>query len=201
MSDRSGIFAGDDPFAILQQWMDDATQSEPSDPNAMTLATVDADGMPDLRIVLLKGIEDGALVFYTNYTSRKSEQLIQSGKAAINFHWKTLARQARFRGTITKTSEDVSDAYYASRPLGSRIGAWASDQSKPLSNKQALVDRVAHFEEEFGPNPPRPAHWGGFRLVPNEIEFWAAGEFRLHDRFRWARQNCTTPWQIDRLNP
>lgn len=201
MDDRTGIFEGADPLAILDRWMGEAAKSEPNDPNAMTLATVDEDGMPDLRIVLLKGIEDGALVFYTNYTSRKSVQLIEAGKAAVNFHWKTLARQARFRGIIEKTSDTTSDEYYHSRPLGSRIGAWASAQSQPLEHKQELIDRVAAYEEKYGANPPRPPHWGGFRLIPSEIEFWAAGEFRLHDRFRWTRQKSGTSWQIDRLNP
>lgn len=201
MPDRDGIFAGNDPFEIFDRWFESATESEPSDPNAMTLATVDADGMPDLRIVLLKGVEDNRLVFFTNYESRKGQQLIDTGKAAVNFHWKSLGRQVRFRGQVTKASAETSDEYYASRPLGSRIGAWASKQSQPLSDKTVLVDRVAQYEAELGKNPARPPHWGGFLLEPTEIEFWCQGEFRLHDRFRWSRSIGSNSWTTARIFP
>ena len=201
MSERDGLFEGHDPFEIFERWFQEAAAAEPNDPNAMTLATVDADGLPDLRIVLLKGVEDGGLVFFTNYESRKGQQLIETGSAAVNFHWKSLARQVRFRGAVSKVTEAASDEYYQTRPLGSRIGAWASQQSQPLENKQVLIDRVSQFETEFGQSPPRPAHWGGFRLVPTEVEFWSAGEFRLHDRFRWSREQEGKTWKIQRLNP
>lgn len=201
MTDRTGIFAGDDPFAIFGEWFEEASAAELNDPNAMTLATVDADGMPDARIVLLKAVEDGTLQFFTNYESRKGEQLIAGKKAALNFHWKSLGRQVRFRGNVVKTGTKISDEYYATRPLGSRVGAWASRQSRPLSNKEELIDRVAELEGTLGASPSRPPHWGGFQLAPTEIEFWCNGDFRLHDRFRWTRDFGDDTWRIARLNP
>ena len=199
MSDRTGIFAGDDPFAIARRWLEEAGQGEPSDPNAAALATADADGMPDVRIVLIKAIEDDALVFFTNYDSCKGQQLAANPKAALVFHWKSLARQLRVRGTVSRESAAASDAYFATRPLGSRIGAWASRQSAPLDSRGRLMRDAARIELEKGPNPPRPPHWGGFRLRPVTFEFWAAGRFRLHDRFRWTRRG--EGWQITRLYP
>ncbi len=201
MATRSGIFAGDDPFALTREWMDAAAPGELSDPNAMALATVDPSGLPNVRIVLLKDIEDDAFVFYTNYESAKGQELAASGKAALVLHWKSLKRQVRVRGLVQKEDGEKADAYYASRPLGSRIGAWASRQSQPLDTKASLVAAVTKAGVTYGTNPPRPPFWGGFRIRPLEFEFWADGEFRLHDRFRWRRATLETEWNICRLNP
>lgn len=199
MSDRSGIFAGDDPFALARAWLAEATATEPNDPNAVALATVDADGMPDVRTVLLKDIEDAGFVFYTNYDSAKGTQIAATRKAAFVMHWKSLRRQVRVRGTVTREDGPQADAYYRSRALQSRIGAWASRQSRPLADRQALLDAVARTEAEQGTDPARPPFWGGFRIAPTQIEFWADGAFRLHDRFRWLRTDAG--WDVTRLNP
>lgn len=199
--DRSGIFAGDDPFKLAQSWLAEAEGTEPNDPNAIALATVDADGLPNVRMVLLKEIEAAAFVFYTNYTSKKAQEIAATGKAAFVLHWKSLRRQIRVRGTLSREDGPQADAYYASRSLKSRLGAWASDQSKPLTSRTALVAEVARQTAKQGLNPQRPPFWGGFRLTPVEIEFWADGAFRLHDRFRWTRERPTDPWDIVRLNP
>ena len=201
MSDRSGIFAGDDPFTIARRWLEEAGQTEPNDPNAIALATVDADGMPNARMVLLKDIEDDAFVFYTNYGSAKAQEIAAAGKCAFVLHSKTLRRQIRVRGITQKEDGPAADAYYASRSLKSRLGAWASDQSKPLSSRLALMADVAHVTAQQGPNPARPPFWGGIRIVPVEIEFWADGAFRLHDRFQWRREATGMLWTILRLNP
>lgn len=201
MNDRAGIFAGDDPFEIARQWLAEATPVEPSDANAMALATVDDTGMPDVRVVLLKGIEADRFVFFTNYESNKGRQIASSGKVAFNIHWKSLKRQIRVRGLIAKEPAESSDAYYQSRPLGSRIGAWASQQSAPIAEKQVLVDAVQQAELDHGETPQRPPHWGGYNITPLEIEFWSDGAFRLHDRFCWSRENTNSDWKIRRLNP
>ncbi len=199
--DRNGIFAGDDPFAIARAWLAEAEASEPNDPNAIALATVDAGGLPNVRMVLLKEIEPAAFVFYTNYGSVKAREIEGAGKAAFVMHWKSLRRQIRVRGLVEREEGPQADAYYASRSLKSRLGAWASQQSQPLSSRGALMAEVAKVTAARGPNPPRPPFWGGFRLRPLEIEFWADGAFRLHDRFRWSRQTPAEPWDIVRLNP
>jgi pyridoxamine 5'-phosphate oxidase len=199
--DRDGIFAGNDPFALARSWLAEAETHEPNDPNAIALSTVDADGMPNVRMVLLKDIEPAAFVFYTNYTSKKAQEIENAGKAAFVMHWKSLRRQVRVRGFVSREEGAAADAYYASRSLKSRLGAWASDQSKPLSSRGALVAEVARQTAKHGLNPPRPPFWGGFRIVPTEIEFWADGAFRLHDRFRWTRSGISAPWDITRLNP
>lgn len=201
MSDRTGIFAGEDPFAIARAWLSEAEASEPNDPNAIALASVDADGLPNVRMVLLKEIEDAAFVFYTNYGSAKGQELTQSGKAAFVMHWKSLRRQIRVRGTVTREEGPQADAYYTSRSLQSRLGAWASQQSQPLSSRGALMADVAKITVTHGPNPKRPPFWGGFRIDPVEIEFWADGAFRLHDRFRWRRKSADEAWEVLRLNP
>ena len=201
MSDRSGIFAGDDPFAIARRWLDEARAREPNDPEAMALATVDQHGLPNVRMVLLKAIEDGHFVFYTNYESAKGRELAQTPKVAFVLHWKSLGRQIRVRGDVSKEAPEVSDAYFDSRPLGSRIGAWASRQSAPLASKSDLVKAVAKTQLAQGTRPRRPDHWGGYRIEPVEIEFWAAGAFRLHDRFRWRRADWAAAWEIQRLIP
>lgn len=198
---RSGIFKGDNPFDIARAWLGEATETELNDPNAIALSTVDADGMPNARMVLLKAIEDDAFVFFTNYESAKAIEIETAGKAAFVMHWKSLQRQIRVRGTIERESDEASDLYYKSRALGSRIGAWASAQSRPLLSKASLMEAVAREGLRHGPNPKRPPFWGGYRIVPSEVEFWAAGDFRLHDRFRWTRATGAKSWSISRLNP
>ncbi len=199
--DRTGIFACDDPFALARDWLGQAEASEVNDPNAIALATVDADGLPNVRMVLLKEIEAAAFVFYTNYGSAKGRELEASGKAAFVMHWKSLRRQVRVRGPVVREEGPQADEYYASRSLQSRLGAWASQQSQPLSSRGALMADVAKVTLSHGPSPKRPPFWGGFRLTPLEIEFWADGAFRLHDRFKWSRQSIDQPWKIERLNP
>ncbi|MGB8811930.1 MAG: pyridoxamine 5'-phosphate oxidase [Paracoccaceae bacterium] len=199
--DRSGIFAGDDPFAIARDWLAEAEATEPNDPNAIALGTVDAAGMPNVRMVLLKDIEPAGFVFYTNFGSAKGQEIAGAGKAAFVMHWKSLRRQIRVRG-ITSTEQGVAaDEYYASRSLKSRLGAWASQQSQPLSSRLSLMAEVAKVTASKGTNPARPPFWGGIRIQPLEIEFWADGAFRLHDRFRWQRNSLKDVWKIDRLNP
>ncbi|MGD9917639.1 MAG: pyridoxamine 5'-phosphate oxidase [Paenirhodobacter sp.] len=207
MSDRSGIFAGDDPFEIAKRWLSEAEASEINDPNAIAIATVDRDGLPNVRMVLLKEIEGqeapsgGAFVFYTNYTSAKGQEIEGAGKAAFVMHWKSLRRQIRVRGLVTREEGEQADHYYASRALTSRLGAWASHQSQPLASRGALMAEVAKLTARLGPNPKRPPFWGGYRITPLEIEFWADGAFRLHDRFRWRRATPADAWEISRLNP
>jgi pyridoxamine 5'-phosphate oxidase len=199
--DRDGIFAGSDPFAIARAWLAEAEAVEPNDPNAIALATVDADGLPNARMVLLKEIEPAGFVFYTNYGSKKGREIDASGKAAFVLHWKSLRRQIRVRGTTGREDGPQADAYYASRSLKSRLGAWASDQSQPLSSRETLLAKVAGLTLTKGVNPGRPPFWGGIRIIPSEIEFWADGAFRLHDRFRWTRATAADDWAVERLNP
>lgn len=201
MSDRTGIFAGDDPFEIARNWLVEAEASEPNDPNAIALSTVDSSGLPNARMVLLKDIEADAFVFYTNYGSAKAREIEQAGKAAFVMHWKSLRRQIRVRGIVSREDGPQADAYYNSRSLKSRLGAWASHQSQPLSSRAALVAEVAKVTAQQGPMPKRPPFWGGFRITPVEIEFWADGAFRLHDRFVWRRESVSAQWSIQRLNP
>jgi pyridoxamine 5'-phosphate oxidase len=200
-SKRTGIFAGDDPFEIARSWLVEAEGAEPNDPNAIALSTVDADGMPNARMVLLKDIEDGAFVFYTNYGSAKASEIDQGGKAAFVMHWKSLRRQIRVRGVVEREVGDKADAYYASRSLPSRLGAWASKQSQPLGSRGELLAEVAKITASKGLNPDRPPFWGGYRITPTEIEFWADGQHRLHDRFRWSRGAAENAWKIERLQP
>lgn len=199
--DRSGIFAGDDPFQLARDWLAEAEQTEPNDPNAIALATVDAEGLPNVRMVLLKEIEADAFVFYTNYGSKKGQEIAASGKAAFVLHWKSLRRQIRVRGVTEREEGPQADDYFASRSLKSRLGAWASQQSQPLSSREALMAEAAKVGLTKGPNPPRPPYWGGIRIRPVEIEFWADGTFRLHDRFRWSRSGMDGPWVTHRLYP
>ena len=201
MADRDGKFAGDNPFEIVRDWLNEAKKAELNDPSAIALSTVDAQGMPNARMVLLKDVEDGAFVFYTNYTSAKAAELDHAQKAAFVMHWKSLRRQIRVRGVVEKESGAQSDAYYASRSLKSRLGAWASEQSKPLQSRATLMAKVAKVTTQHGTNPVRPPFWGGYRITPVEIECWADGAFRLHDRFRWIREKPNAQWQISRLNP
>jgi pyridoxamine 5'-phosphate oxidase len=201
VSERSGIFSGDDPFEIARQWLGEAEAQEPNDANAIALATVDGDGLPNARMVLLKKIEAAAFVFYTNYDSAKGVELDASGKAGFVMHWKSLRRQIRVRGLVSREDGPQADAYYASRSLQSRLGAWASQQSKPLASRGALVAEVAKVTLKHGNAPKRPHNWGGYRIAPLEIEFWADGAFRLHDRFVWRRASVDENWSINRLNP
>ena len=201
MTDRSGIFAGEDPFLLAQRWLDEAESAEPNDPNAVALATADPEGLPNVRMVLLKEIEDDAFVFYTNYGSAKGREIDASGKAAFVAHWKSLRRQIRARGLVEREEGPKADAYYASRSLQSRLGAWASRQSQPLASRATLMAEVAKVTARKGPNPPRPPFWGGFRLRPLDIEFWADGAYRLHDRFRWSRKAPDEKWSVERLSP
>ncbi|NIZ12666.1 pyridoxamine 5'-phosphate oxidase [Phaeobacter sp. HF9A] len=201
MADNDGLFAGDNPFDIARRWLAEAEKSEINDPNAIALATVDASGMPNARMVLLKEIENSAFVFYTNYESAKGQEIASSGTAAFVMHWKSLRRQIRVRGHVAKEEGPQADAYFQSRSLKSRLGAWASRQSQPLSSRSALMADVAKVTAQKGPNPKRPHFWGGFRLTPIEIEFWADGAFRLHDRFVWRRATAEEDWQVQRLCP
>ena len=201
MVTRKGIFAGDDPFQLARDWLAEAERTEPSDPNAMQLATVDQSGLPNVRTVLLKEIEDTAFVFYTNYGSAKGREIEASGKAAFVMHWKSLHRQIRVRGLVEREDGAIADLYFKSRALQSKVGAWASRQSQPLQSRKALMAEVARQGLRHGTDPERPPFWGGFRIRPVEIEFWADGAFRLHDRFRWTRETLEDPWEIVRLHP
>jgi pyridoxamine 5'-phosphate oxidase len=198
----SGDFTNrDDPFALFGEWLADATAHEINDPNAMSLATVDADGMPDVRMVLLKGYDPRGFVFYTNFESAKGTQLLGSMKAAVCFHWKSLRRQVRVRGPVEIVSDAEADEYYATRPRGSRIGAWASRQSRPLESRFALEKAVADYTLRHPVGDiPRPAHWSGFRILPQAMEFWHDRPFRLHDRMRFVRE-AGGGWETTRLYP
>lgn len=201
MADDSDIFAGDDPIAIACRWLSEAEETEPNDANAIALATADPSGLPNVRMVLLKEIEDNAFVFYTNYESAKGAELAANPQAAFVMHWKSLHRQVRVRGTVSREEGPQADAYYKSRALQSRIGAWASEQSRPLSSRTALMAKVAQIGATKGTNPDRPPFWGGFRITPLEIELWADGAFRLHDRFQYVRETPEADWQCERLSP
>lgn len=207
MSDgRSGIFAGDDPFDLARAWLSEAAETELNDPNAIALATSGPDGLPNVRMVLLKEIEAdgpaGAFLFYTNFESAKGAELTANPQAAFVMHWKSLRRQIRARGPVERVEAEKADAYYASRPYQSRIGAWASAQSHPLSSRRALLAEAAKAAAAHPLDPPRPPHWGGFRIRPLEIEFWADGEFRMHDRFLWTRAAPGyADWTVTRLYP
>lgn len=197
----SSIFGATDPFTLFADWLAEAGDTEPNDPNAIALATVDATGMPNVRVVLLKEVEADAFVFYTNYHSAKGREIAATGKAAFVIHWKSLRRQVRVRGTVSREEGGKADAYYASRALGSRLGAWASRQSQPLADRDTLFRSVESARARFADDPPRPPFWGGFRLVPQEMEFWADGPFRLHDREVWRKSVLDTRWHAQRLSP
>ena len=201
MEKRTEIFAGNNPFIIARRWLGEAEKVELNDPNAMALSTVDGDGMPNVRVVLLKSVEDDAFVFYTNYSSKKAEEAFGAGKAAFVIHWKSLRRQIRCRGIVEREDGPVADEYFSSRSILSRVGAVASQQSQILQSRNFLMDRVATLEAKYGENITRPEFWGGIRIRPVELEFWADGEARLHDRFRWARDTQEAEWTVDRLYP
>lgn len=201
MNDRSGIFSGDNPIEIIRRWMSEARKIEINDPEAAALASVDKNGMPNVRMVLVKIIEKNSLLFFTNYTSAKANELNFAGKAALVFHWKSIRRQIRVRGVVAKEDGTIADDYYRSRSINSRLGAWASDQSSPLQSREKLETNLQTARKKHGDDPKRPKFWGGFRLTPLEIEFWRDGEHRLHDRFTWKRRGTDAVWQIDRLYP
>jgi len=189
-----------EPFALFGQWLEDAKAREPNDANAMALATVDADGLPDARMVLLKGFDAAGFVFYTNTQSAKGRELDANPKAALLFHWKSLRRQVRIRGEVTRVGDAEADAYFASRARASQIGAWASEQSRPLPDRFALEKRVAEFTVKFGLGKvERPPHWTGYRLVPSSLEFWRDRAFRLHDRVLFTRS--AGGWTTSKLYP
>ena len=193
------ISAGTDPFVLFQTWFDEAVTAEINDPDAIALASVNADGMPSVRMVLLRQWSKDGFLFFTNYQSRKSGELLATGKAAFCMHWKSLRKQVRVTGQVGKATAAQSDAYFNSRGRGSQIGAWASAQSQPLGSRAELMAKVEAHDKKFPDSVTRPPHWGGFCLVPEEIEFWADGEHRLHDRFRFTRAD--SGWDIQRLNP
>lgn len=190
----------EDPLVLFQSWLAEAGESESNDPTAMSLATVGQDGMPSSRMVLLKGSDEHGFVFYTNYESRKGVQLLDHAKAALLFHWKSLRRQVRIEGEVQQVLSEEADEYFATRPRQSQIGAWASDQSRPLAGRFELEKRVARFAAKFAVGKiPRPPHWSGFRVVPARIEFWQDGAFRLHDRLVYLRDGPA--WRTERLYP
>lgn len=196
------IFTETDPVALFAEWLADARRKEPNDANAVALATADPTGLPDVRMVLLKDADASGFVFYTNLESAKGRQLDANPKAAMCFHWKSLRRQVRLRGEIEPVSAKEADAYFASRARDSRIGAWASAQSRPLESRFALEKAVAREAARFGlGDVPRPPHWSGFRLVPNSFEFWRDRPFRLHDRLVFRRESPGSAWQTERLYP
>ncbi len=191
-----------DPFALFGLWLKEAGGSEINDPEAMALATVDADGLPDARMVLCKGADERGLVFYSNVGSAKGRELEGQPRAAALFHWKSLRRQARFRGAVTELTGGESDAYFATRPRGSQIGAWASQQSRPLASRAALESAVEAYERRFADGGvPRPEYWRGFRLDPVEIEFWRDRPSRLHERLLFERQTTDATWEKRLLYP
>jgi pyridoxamine 5'-phosphate oxidase len=203
----AGLTVGDftiaeEPLRLFAEWFAEAKRAEPVNPDAMALATVDADGLPNARMVLLKGFDECGFVFYTNFDSVKGQELAAAPKAALAFYWKTLQRQVRLRGSVEPVSPAEADAYFSSRSRMAQIGAWASKQSEPLESRLAFEKAVARYTAKFGAGPvPRPPHWSGYRVVPQTIEFWKERPFRLHDRIRFSRSAPDAPWSKTRLYP
>ena len=194
--------AADEPFRLFTAWLGEATTAEPRDPTAMTLATVDADGLPNARMVLLKGVDERGFVFYTNIDSQKGRELDTQPKAALVFHWKSLNWQIRIRGTVESVTAAEADAYFATRPKQAQIGAWASKQSAPLESRVAFEKAVALYAAKYAlGSVPRPPNWSGYRVIPLRIEFWHDRPFRLHDRIEFVRENLGSPWNKTRLYP
>ncbi len=204
---ETGLTTGDftqesEPFSLFGAWLDEAKASEINDPNGVALATVDADGLPNVRMVLLKDFDERGFVFYTNFESQKGQEILGSMKAAMCFHWKSLRRQVRLRGPVEIVSDAEADEYYKTRPRGSRIGAWASKQSRPLESRFALEKAVAEYGLRHAVGDiPRPDHWSGFRIRPTSIEFWKDGAFRLHDRMEFRRRDGDADWEKVRMYP
>jgi pyridoxamine 5'-phosphate oxidase len=189
------------PFRQFDAWFAQAVDAQLPEPNTMTLATVDSRGRPSARIVLIKVVDERGFVFFTNYESRKGHELAENPFASLLFYWIELERQVRIEGTVVKTSEAESDQYFHSRPLGSRIGAWASEQSQVIESRAVLEAREKEISAQYGDHPPRPPHWGGYRLIPDAIEFWQGRPSRLHDRLLYTRSADSSDWQIARLSP
>ena len=207
MDDRaSGLRKSDqkenNPLVLFSDWLKLAESTEPNDPSAMSLASVDSTGMPDVRMVLMRRHDERGIVFFTNFESQKGEELLGQNKVAANFHWKSQRKQVRFRGLVEAVSDEEADDYFYSRDRGSRIGAWASKQSRELESRFALEKEVAKFTTKFGVSKiPRPDYWSGFRIQPLSIEFWSDGKFRLHDRIRYDREGLGDEWVVSRLYP
>jgi len=195
------LFAGEEPFPIFRRWLEEARETEINDPDAIALATVDKEGLPNVRMVLLRIIEDDAFVFFTNYGSKKAQEALLTNKVAFNIHWKSLRRQIRVRGYVEKEDGMIADKYFSEREVGSQTAAWASKQSETLNDRQELIERWQSYKNQFETNVGRPDFWGGIRIKPIQIEFWADGQYRLHDRFLWERELGEKSWSVRRLYP
>jgi len=195
------LFAGEEPFTIFRRWLEEARETEINDPDAIALATVDKEGLPNVRMVLLRIIEDDAFVFFTNYGSKKAQEAFLTNKVAFNIHWKSLRRQIRVRGHVEKEDGIIADKYFSEREVGSQTAAWASKQSETLTDRQELIERWQSYKNQFEKNVGRPDFWGGIRIKPIQIEFWADGQYRLHDRFLWERVLGEKSWSVRRLYP
>ena len=195
------LFAGEEPFTIFRRWLEEARETEINDPDAIALATVDKEGLPNVRMVLLRIIEDDAFVFFTNYGSKKAQEAFLTNKVAFNLHWKSLRRQIRVRGHVEKEDGMIADKYFSEREVGSQTAAWASKQSETLTDRQELIERWQSYKNQFEKNVGRPDFWGGIRIKPIQIEFWGDGQYRLHDRFLWERKLGEKSWSVRRLYP
>ena len=195
------LFAGKEPFVIFRRWLEDAKKTELNDPDAIALATVDEEGMPNVRMVLLRIIENDGFLFFTNYGSNKAREAFSANKAAFNLHWKTLRRQIRVRGYVEKENGLIADKYFSERQVGSQTAAWASKQSETLADRKELIESWSNYKIKFKENVERPEFWGGIRIKPIQIEFWADGQYRLHDRFVWERKLDEKVWNVRRLYP
>ena len=195
------LFAGEEPFTIFRRWLEEARETEINDPDAIALATVDKEGLPNVRMVLLRIIEDDAFIFFTNYGSKKAQEAFLTNKVAFNIHWKSLRRQIRVRGHVEKEDGMIADKYFFEREVGSQTAAWASKQSQTLNDRQELIERWQSYKNQFEKNVGRPDFWGGIRIKPVQIEFWADGQYRLHDRFLWERKLGEKSWSVRRLYP
>ena len=195
------LFVGKEPFGIFRRWLKEARETEVNDPDAIALATVDKEGLPNVRMVLLRIIEDDAFVFFTNYGSKKAQEAFFTNKVAFNIHWKSLRRQIRVRGHVEKEDGIIADKYFSEREVGSQTAAWASKQSETLTDRQELIERWQSYKNQFEKNVGRPDFWGGMRIKPIQIEFWADGQYRLHDRFLWERKLGEKSWSVRRLYP